>query len=114
MEERARTFRLLPSPGRTSSRHSSRPVMSEFASYSDARLIAAATTGQTRAFDELSRRYAPRLFKFCRALTSDVESAEDLKQETLLRAWRSLHTFDAGAEMWPWLATIARRPNPHS
>lgn len=39
--------------------------------------------------------------------TGDAEAAEDLAQETLLRAFRNLHRYDPTKPIWPWLRAIA-------
>jgi RNA polymerase sigma factor (sigma-70 family) len=56
----------------------------------------------------LYRRYFPRLVRFCTRLTKDASAAEDIAQETLVRAHDHLERFDLGRPMWPWLKTIAK------
>jgi RNA polymerase sigma-70 factor (ECF subfamily) len=50
----------------------------------------------------------PRLRTFARMLTGDNESAEDLAQEALARAWRHRQAFQPGTNLRAWLFTIAR------
>ncbi len=49
---------------------------------------------------------APRLLRFAARLTRDTSSAEDLVQETLLKAWRSFHQFKDGTSARAWLYRI--------
>nr|WP_307568931.1 sigma-70 family RNA polymerase sigma factor [Streptosporangium lutulentum] len=60
---------------------------------------------------ELYREYHRPLLAFVVRLTwGDVQWAEDVVQETMLRAWRSADQLDSGARsLMPWLATVARR-----
>ncbi|HSV04015.1 MAG TPA: sigma-70 family RNA polymerase sigma factor [Phenylobacterium sp.] len=51
---------------------------------------------------------APFMRAFGRALTGDVEQAEDLAQETLLQAWRCRDQFRPGTNLRAWLSTILR------
>jgi RNA polymerase sigma-70 factor (ECF subfamily) len=41
-------------------------------------------------------------------LTGDAATAEDVVQETFLRAWRTLHRLDPGRSALPWLLVVAR------
>ena len=65
--------------------------------------------GEREAFDVLYRRYFPRLVRLCARLTKDSAAAEDIAQETLVRALDHLEGFDLSRPMWPWLKTIAKR-----
>lgn len=50
----------------------------------------------------------PRLQRFAMSLTKNPSSADDLVQETLLRAWRGRSRFVAGTNLGAWLFTIMR------
>lgn len=50
----------------------------------------------------------PRLRAFAVSLSGNVDRADDLVQETLLRAWTHLDKFDPGTNMPAWLFTILR------
>lgn len=60
---------------------------------------------------DLYRQYWSPLMAFVLRLTAgDRQHAEDVAQETMLRAWRQGEQFDpAAASLMPWLATVARR-----
>lgn len=51
---------------------------------------------------------APSLRRYAMSLTRDYTAAEDLVQDTLLRAWRSQGRFEAGTNLDAWLFTILR------
>jgi len=63
---------------------------------------------QQQAFHDLALRWLPDVTRFARSLTRDETSAEDLVQETYLRAWRHWDTFKPGGEARAWLFAIAR------
>lgn len=73
----------------------------------DEELAQAAQQGDTDAFALLVERHQRRVFGFLVRVTRDPSRAEDLAQETFLRAWRGLRTFDATARLSPWLYRIA-------
>lgn len=60
------------------------------------------------ALSELFRRYQPHLARWCVRFTQDRDSALDLSQDILFRAYRSLHTFRGDARFSTWLYVIAR------
>jgi RNA polymerase sigma-70 factor, ECF subfamily len=50
----------------------------------------------------------PSLRAFAISLCGNVDRADDLVQETILRAWANLHSFEPGTNMSAWLFTILR------
>lgn len=50
----------------------------------------------------------PFLRAFARSLTGNYESADDLVQETMVKAWQSRDTFEMGTNLKAWLFTILR------
>ena len=61
-----------------------------------------------QAFHDIALRWLPDVTRFARSLTRDETNAEDLVQETYLRAWRHWDSFKPGNEARAWLFTIAR------
>ena len=59
-----------------------------------------------REFERIVMPEAPRLLRFALRLTHDTPGAEDLVQETLLKAWRSFHQFKDGTSARAWLYRI--------
>lgn len=74
----------------------------------DATLVEAARAGDRAAFEEIYRRHAGRVRSLCARLVGDPWLADDLTQETFLRVFRLIGSFEDGRDLWPWLATIAR------
>lgn len=75
----------------------------------DGELVQQHLDGDSGAFEMLYRQYFQRLVRLCAARTNDVAAAEDLAQETLLRALSNMDRFQMDRPMWPWLKTIATR-----
>jgi RNA polymerase sigma-70 factor, ECF subfamily len=71
-------------------------------------LIGRARAGEATAFERLAERHAVRLWRCALALGKDSHWAEDLAQETLLEAWRSLARFDGRCRFSTWLYGILR------
>ncbi len=65
-------------------------------------------TDREQAFHDIALRWLPDVTRFARSLTRDETNAEDLVQETFLRAWRHWDSFKPGSEARAWLFTIAR------
>ncbi len=59
-------------------------------------------------FARLALPLLPAVARIARALTRDEADAEDLVQETFLRAYRGWHTFDQAGDPKRWLAAICR------
>jgi RNA polymerase sigma-70 factor (ECF subfamily) len=60
------------------------------------------------AFEETALPCLPELARFARSLTHDASDADDLVQETYLRAFQAWHTFTPGSDCRRWLFTICR------
>lgn len=72
------------------------------------RLVQAAQDGDTEALDALLRGYQPRIYRFGMKMCRDPEDAQDVLQETLFAAARTLHGFRGASSVSTWLYTIAR------
>jgi len=62
--------------------------------------------GDPTAFDELVRRYQPRLLGMLYNMTNNQTDAWDLAMETFEKAYSSIHTFRLDAEFYTWLYRI--------
>lgn len=74
---------------------------------SDAAAVALARTGDGQAFRVLVERHSRKIFRLAFRLTGNESDAEDIVQETFLRAYRSLNQFDERAVFTSWLYRIA-------
>jgi RNA polymerase sigma-70 factor (ECF subfamily) len=70
------------------------------------RLLRSAQKGDRNAFAALVEHYWDRLFRWLYHLTHDRHAAEDLTQETFLRAFGALNRFQAGTNFGAWLFRI--------
>jgi RNA polymerase sigma-70 factor (ECF subfamily) len=68
-----------------------------------------AASADAAAFEEVALPCLPDVARFARSLTHDEAEADDLVQETYLRAFSAWHTFVPGSDCRPWLFTICRR-----
>jgi len=73
----------------------------------DESLVAAAKNGQHSAYAELCRRYSNRTFKTVHRITQNAEDAEDAVQESLMKAFIHLGSFDGRSAFSSWLTRIA-------
>jgi RNA polymerase sigma-70 factor, ECF subfamily len=72
------------------------------------RWIRAARRGDAPAFGLLYRRYLGDVRAFCARRIGDPIRAEDLAQDTFVRAFERMGSFRPAAAFWPWISTIAR------
>jgi RNA polymerase sigma-70 factor, ECF subfamily len=70
-------------------------------------LIAAARSGSSAAFAELREIYAPRVYRKLVTITRNREDAEDALQDTFLRVYMALHTFEERSSFYTWVTRIA-------
>src|SRR5690606_33324923 len=68
----------------------------------------AADAAEHAEFSALALTALDDVYRFARSLTRDESDAEDVVQETYLRAFRSWKTFQRGTDVRRWLFTIAR------
>ena len=71
-------------------------------------LISFARRGDGAAWETLMREHQQAVFRLAYLLVGDADEAEDIAQETFIRAYRALERFDASRPLRPWLLRIAR------
>src|SRR6185369_3797305 len=76
---------------------------------SDAAAVARARAGDREAFRVLVERHSRNVFRLAFRMTRSEEDAEDVVQETFLKAYRNLHRFAGQSEFSTWLHSIASR-----
>jgi RNA polymerase sigma-70 factor (ECF subfamily) len=82
---------------------SAKPESQEIA---DRVLVERAQAGDPTAFDDLVRRYQPRLLGMLYNMTNNQTDAWDLAMETFEKAYKSIHTFRLDSEFFTWLYRI--------
>jgi RNA polymerase sigma-70 factor (ECF subfamily) len=70
-------------------------------------LIQRAVRGDAAAWEPLVLAHQQAVFRLAYLLLGDADDAEDIAQETFLRAWNHLKRFDAARTLRPWLFSIA-------
>lgn len=75
--------------------------------YSDQELVRLTLKGKKDSFDEIVTRYSNRIYGLTLRILKDKEKAEDLTQETFLRAYRSLDSYNPAYSLLNWLLKIA-------
>lgn len=76
--------------------------------YVDRVLVEKTKLGERNAYAELVELYKDKIYNYLYRLTGSQEDAEDLAQETFLRAYAKLDTFDLSLRFSPWLYRIAQ------
>src|SRR5258707_14021846 len=74
---------------------------------SDATAVAQVRAGDSDAFRVLVERHSHSVFRLAFRMTGNQHDAEDLVQETFLRAYRQLGKFDGRASFGTWLYRVA-------
>ena len=75
--------------------------------YTDEELIASFQNGNEQAYIELVRRYRNRLMTFVFMFIGDMESSEDIVQDTMIKVFTHKHYYKEIAKFSTWIYTIA-------
>jgi RNA polymerase sigma-70 factor (ECF subfamily) len=75
--------------------------------HADLALVQRAQAHDRAAFNEIVLRYKNKVFNYVRRMVHDASDAEDLTQETFVRAYLSIHSFQSRASLNTWLFRIA-------
>jgi RNA polymerase sigma-70 factor (ECF subfamily) len=70
-------------------------------------LVERARGGELKAYDELIKRYQERIYATVYHMTSNHEDANDLAQESFVKAYQALKSFKGGSSFYTWLYRIA-------
>lgn len=76
--------------------------------FSDNELIKSVLDGDIEKFGDLIERYEKLVFSFLLARLKNLQEVEDIAQETFVKAFRHLKSFDCNKKFTAWLLTIAR------
>jgi RNA polymerase sigma-70 factor, ECF subfamily len=75
--------------------------------WTDSAAAEEARKGDQRAFGALVERHSRSVFRLAFRMTQNEQDAEDLVQETFLKAYKQLHRFDGRSAFGTWLYRIA-------
>src|SRR6202166_4327050 len=70
-------------------------------------LVQQARRGDLEAYDQLIKRYQERIYATVYHMTSNHEDANDLTQETFIKAFRALRSFKGDSSFYTWIYRIA-------
>jgi RNA polymerase sigma-70 factor (ECF subfamily) len=82
------------------------PAIVESGAPDTERLLLLAKAGDAEAFGELCRIYEARLLRQALLLCGNMDTAEELAQETLVEAWKSVRWFKGRCQLFTWLCAI--------
>lgn len=77
-------------------------------------LLDQAQAGSAEAFCDLARVYENRLLRQAMALCGEASQAEELAQDALVEAWKSLHRYNGRCQFFTWLCAILLNRYRHS
>ncbi len=83
------------------------PDANEPAGLLEGDLVRHARRGDLAAYDELVRRYQERIYATIYHMTANHDDANDLAQESFIKAYQALKTFKGGSSFYTWLYRIA-------
>jgi RNA polymerase sigma-70 factor, ECF subfamily len=70
-------------------------------------LVAQSREGDAEAYGQLVRRYQSKIFRLAQHITQNREDAEDVLQETFLKAYEHLEQFQGNSKFYTWIVRIA-------
>jgi RNA polymerase sigma-70 factor (ECF subfamily) len=79
----------------------------EAAAFDETALVTQARQGDTEAFNGLAERYQRNIFRLAQNITQNREDAEDVLQETFLKAYEHLPEFHGDSKFYTWIVRIA-------
>ncbi|HVU09136.1 MAG TPA: sigma-70 family RNA polymerase sigma factor [Verrucomicrobiae bacterium] len=91
---------IMAEPAERKNSESSAPV-------DESELVRRSRRGDLTAYDELVKRYQERIYATIYHMTSNHEDANDLAQESFIKAFQALKSFKGGSSFYTWLYRIA-------
>jgi len=82
-------------------------AVSSLTAADEATLVTQAREGDAGAFSELVRRYEGKIFRLAQHVTQNREDAEDVLQETFMKAYEHLDQFQGNSKFYTWIVRIA-------
>lgn len=79
----------------------------DYSAFDDEELVRRTQSGDALAFDELFRRFSPRVYGLVYNMTSHHEDTNDLVQDIFSKAYRSIKGFKGKSSFYTWIHSIA-------
>src|SRR3984893_14079228 len=86
---------------------SSTPSTIAAAGFDESALVARARAGDAQAFTDLVKQYERKIYRLAKHITQNDEDAEDVLQETFLKAYEHLDGFQGHSKFYTWIVRIA-------
>jgi len=83
------------------------PATTEAGVFDESDLVAKARSGDAEAFTRLVNQYERKIFRLAKHITQNDEDAEDVLQESFLKAYGHLEDFHGQSKFYTWLVRIA-------
>lgn len=83
------------------------PTAAAPSTFDEGALVAQAQAGDQSAFTALVREYERKIFRLAKNITQNDEDAEDVLQETFLKAYQHLGGFEGNSKFYTWIVRIA-------
>lgn len=83
------------------------PATTEAGVFDESGLLAKAREGDLAAFSELVSRYSRKIYRLAKHITQNDTDAEDVLQETFLKAFEHLRDFHGQSKFYTWIVRIA-------
>ena len=81
-------------------------ITSDVASTEELQLVNRARAGDAAAFNSLVERYERKIYRLAKNITQNDEDAEDVLQDTFLKAYEHLPDFQGNSKFYTWLVRI--------
>lgn len=83
------------------------PPVEQVEVFDEAALVQRAQQGDTAAFSELVKKYERKIYRVALHITNNQEDAEDVLQESFLKAYSHLGGFEGNSKFYTWIVRIA-------
>src|SRR5579862_6386943 len=77
------------------------------AGFDEAALVAKAKAGDAQAFTDLVKQYGRKIYRLAKHITQNDEDAEDVLQESFLKAYEHLDNCEGNSKFYTWIVRIA-------
>ena len=77
------------------------------ATFDESALVEKARAGDAQAFTELVNHYERKIYRLAKHITQNDEDAEDVLQESFLKAYEHLDNFQGNSKFYTWIVRIA-------